>query len=215
MGFNRRPSNLFINDMDQRNGFSLVEVLIVVAIAASLVLVASNFSCYVRGLNTLISQQLQSKSDTSAILQIVTSEIRSAGPSQNGAYPIDSATTSSFAFYSDINKNGVVEHVRYFLASSSIYKGVIEPTGTPATYPTSTEVVTNIIGNVMVPSSTPLFSYYDSNYTGTQPPMTNPLVVSNIRLVEMSFYTTAATSPQSQPPQYFSTIIDIRNLTSN
>ena len=92
--------------MKQEKGFSLVEVLIVVAIAASLVIIASNFSGNVSGLNTLISQQLQSKSDTSATLQIITSEIRSASASQNGAYPIDSASTSSFAFYSDINKDG-------------------------------------------------------------------------------------------------------------
>jgi len=100
--------------MRTRKGFSLIEVLIVVAIAASLVVVASNFGGNVNGLNTLISQQLQSKSDTSAELQIVTSEIRSASPSQNGSYSIDYATTSSFAFYSDINKDGRTEHVRYF-----------------------------------------------------------------------------------------------------
>jgi prepilin-type N-terminal cleavage/methylation domain-containing protein len=201
--------------MNRNRGFSLVEVLIVVAIAASLVIVASNFSGNVSGLNTLISQQLQSKSDTSQDLQIITTEIRSASPSQNGAYPIDSASTSSFAFYGGISKDGRTEHVRYFLASSTIYKGVIYPTGTPATYPTSSEIITDIIDQVIVPSSTPLFTYYGSSYTGTQTPLTIPVNVANIRLVDMSFYTTAANSQQSQVPQYFSTLIDIRNLNSN
>jgi prepilin-type N-terminal cleavage/methylation domain-containing protein len=201
--------------MKRQNGFSLVEVLIVVAIAASLVIVATNFSGNVSGLNTLISQQLQSKSDTSATLQIVTSEIRSASPSQNGAYPIDSASTSSFAFYSDINKDGKTEHLRYFLASSTIYKGVISPTGTPATYPTSSEIVTDIIDQVIVPTSTPLFRYFNANYTGTQAALSVPVNISNIRLIGLSFFTAAANSQQSQAPQYFSELIDIRNLRSN
>lgn len=202
--------------MNTRNGFSLVEVLVVVAIAASLVIVASNFSGNVSGLNELISQQLQSRSDIAQTLQVMTSEIRSSGPSQNGAYPIDYATTSSFAFYSDINKDGRVEHVRYFLSSSTIYKGVIEPTGTPATYPTSSEVVTDIIDGVTVGTSTPLFSYYDMNDTGMQSAMTMPVNVANIRLVDIAFFESlGSTSQGSGPPQYFSTLIDIRNLDSN
>ncbi len=193
-----------------------MEVLIVVAIAASLVIIASNFSGNVNDLNILISQQLQSKSDTAQTLQIMTSEIRSASLSQNGSYPIDAAGTSSFAFYSDINKDGRVEHVRYFLSSSTIYKGVIAPTGTPATYPTSSEVVTDVIDNVTLASSTPLFSYYDANYTGTQSALTIPVSVSAIRLVGISFFSSSgASAQQSQPPQYFSALIDIRNLRSN
>lgn len=195
-------------------GFSLIEVIIVVAIAISLVMVVSNLSGNVSGLNSLISQQLQSKSDTNQTLQIMTTEIRSASPSQNGAYPIDTASTSSFAFYSDINKDGSTEHVRYFLSSSTIYKGVIAATGTPATYPTSTEIVTDIIDNVIIASTTPLFSYYDANYTGTQPAMTVPISISDIRLIKISF--SADVNPTQTPkPEYFSAMVDIRNLRSN
>jgi prepilin-type N-terminal cleavage/methylation domain-containing protein len=203
--------------MKPQKGFSLIEVLIVVAVAASLVIVASNFSGNVSGLNTLISQQLQSKSDTNQTLQIMTSEIRSAGPSQNGAYPIDSASTSSFAFYSDINKNGLTEHVRYFLSSSTIYKGVIAPTGTPATYPTSSEIITDVIDDVTVPTSSPLFTYYDDSYTGTQAPLATPVNVSTIRIIGISFLATAAAANPQQPKsiQSFSMLVAIRNLRDN
>lgn len=200
--------------MDQNRGFSLIEVLIVVAIATSLVLIVSNLSGNVSGLNTLINQQLQSKSDTAQTLQIMTSEIRSAEPSANGAYPIDSAATGSFAFYSDLQKNGIIDHVRYFLSSSTIYKGVIAPTGTPATYPTSSEVVTDIIDNVAVTSSTPLFTYYGPDYTGTQAPLTMPVAIADVRLVDIAF-TAATNAANSSTPQYFSSLIDIRNLRSN
>jgi prepilin-type N-terminal cleavage/methylation domain-containing protein len=197
-----------------RNGFSLLEILIVVAIAASVVMVVSGLSGNVNILNGLVSQQLQSKSDIEQTLQIMTTEIRSSEPSGSGAYAIDSASTSSFAFYSDINKNGLPDHVRYFLSSSTIYKGVIAPTGTPATYPTSSETVTDIIDHVSVTTSTPLFQYYDASYSGTQGPMSVPPVVANIRLVQVSF--DADVQPQTAPgPEYFSILVDIRNLRSN
>jgi len=205
-----------MNDRRQRNrGFSLVEILVVVAIASSLIMVVSSLSGNVSGLNSLVSSQLQSKSDIAQTLQIVTTEIRSASPSQSGAYPIDSAGTSSFSFFSDIDKDGKTDHVRYFLASTSIMKGVIKPTGTPATYPTSGEVVTDVIDNIVVnATSAPLFTYYDKNYTGSQAPLAQPIDTSQIRLVGITFY--ADVKPNQGPaPDYFSTVVDIRNLRDN
>lgn len=201
--------------LKDRRGFSLVEILIVVAIAGSFVLVVSNLSGSVNLLNNLVGQQLQSKSDVTQTLQIINSEIRSAGPSQNGAYPIDTAASTSFAFYSDINKDGMTEHVRYFLSSSSIERGVIAPTGTPATYPTSSEVITDIIDNVITPgTSTPLFQYYDASYTGTQSALAAPINIASIRLVAISFGADIQVN-QSPGPEYFSSLVNIRNLRSN
>ncbi|MGC9599206.1 MAG: prepilin-type N-terminal cleavage/methylation domain-containing protein [Minisyncoccia bacterium] len=197
-----------------KRGFSFIEVLIVITIATFLVLIVINVNSNISLLNNLVTQELQSKSDIDQTLQIVTVNIRSAEASASGAYPVDSASTSTFAFYSDIDGDGANEHVRYFLASSSIYRGVIQPTGTPPTYPTSSEIVTDIIDNVIIPSSTSLFSYYDASYTGTQPALASTADVSPIRLVQMSFY--VDTKPRQAPgPQYFSALVDIRNLRSN
>jgi len=200
--------------MNDRRGFSLIEIIIVVAIATSIVVVVSNFSGNISLLNNLVSQQLQSKSNIDQTLQIITSDIRSAGPSANGAYAINSATTSSLIFYADNNKSGTIKRMRYFLASSSIYRGVIEPTGTPATYSTSSETITDMIDNVIVPTSTLFFRYYDDSYTGTQAAMTSTADVSGIRLVKISFFSDIKPK-QSPGAQYFSQFIDIRNLRSN
>lgn len=197
-----------------RKGFSLIEILIVVAIATSIVLVVSNLSGTVTVLNNLVSQELQAKSNVNQTLQIMTEDIQSAEPSANGSYAVDAASTSSFAFYSDPDADGIAEHVRYFLSSSTIYRGVIQPTGTPAAYPTSTEVVTAMVNNVTVPTSTPLFSYYDSSYTGTQPAMTSTAAVQSIRLIGISFSAAAGTG-KSVEQQYFGMLVDIRNLRSN
>jgi hypothetical protein len=145
----------------------------------------------------------------------MTTEIRSASASGNGSYAIESATTSSFVFYSDINKNGNVERVRYFLGTSTIYKGITQPNGTPATYPTSSEIVLDIIDNIVTSTaSTSLFRYYDSSYTGTQSSMASPIDISKIRLIGITF---SADIKPSQAPgaEFFSTLVDIRNLRDN
>ena len=157
-------------NMRKKNGFSLVEVLIVVAIAAGVVIVVGNIGTNVGNLNGFIASNLQSKSDIAQTLQIMTSEIRSAEPFAAGAYPIVSAGTSSFSFFSDINDSGAVDYVSYFLASGTIYRAVIAPTGTPATYPTSSQVLYDVIDDVSLLSSTSLFTYYGASYYGRQQP---------------------------------------------
>lgn len=202
--------------MKQQEGFSLIEIVVVVAIAAALVLVVSNFGNNVSGLDTLVSGQLQVKSDVNSSLQLMTTAIQSAETSANGGYPIGAAATGSFSFYSDIKKTGSPEYVTYFYASSSIYQQIIAPSGTPATYPTSSAITTDLIDNVTVSTSTPLFVYYDSSYTGTQSPMIYPLTISNIRLVGIAFSVQLnQTSTQRSQIQYFYSLADIRNLDSN
>jgi prepilin-type N-terminal cleavage/methylation domain-containing protein len=204
--------------MKQKNGFSLIEVLIVVAIAAALVIVVSNIGTNVTSLNGLITDNLQSKSDIAQTLQIMTSEMRSAQPSAAGAYPIVAATTSSFSFYDSVNNNGVIDYVSYYLASSTIYRTVVAPTGTPATYPTSSQIIYDMIDNVSLASpSTSLFTYYGAGYTGSPgQALTSPVAISSIRLVQIAFSSATERNPsQPSPPQYFSMLVAIRNLDSN
>lgn len=197
-----------------RRGFSLFEVILTMAIATSIIFVVTAFRSNLDQLQNFTSQKLQSRQDVDQTIQIMTTEIRSAGPSSAGAYPIESAASSSFVFYSDIDKDGVFERVRYSLGTSTIMKGVVRASGNPPTYVTSTEIVTTLVNNVITNSSTTLFSYYDSNYTGSQAPMTLPITISQVRLVQFSFSANvnASTTPV---PEFFSQLVDIRNLRSN
>lgn len=203
--------------MKNRGGFSLIEVLIVVVIAAAVVVVVSNFGTNISGINGLITTELKSKSDITQTLEIMTNEIRGAEPSAAGAYPINAAASSSFTFYTSVHQDGVIDQVTYYLASSTIWRVLIAPTGTPATYPTSSQVVNDFIDNVSpISSSTPLFSYYGASYTGTGSSLSSPVAVASVRLVGITFSSQVNTNP-SQPssPQYFSELVDIRNLDSN
>jgi type II secretory pathway pseudopilin PulG len=197
-----------------RRGFSLVETLVAIVIAVGFVFMIVSFQGNFKALQNFASQKLQSQQDVDQTVQIMTTAIRSAGPSSIGSYPIESAGTSSFVFYSDIDKDGLYERVRYFLGTSTVREGITKPAGSPLSYVTSTEVITSVVNDIIPSTSTPLFSYYNANYTGTQLPMSYPLDVSKICLVQFSFLAdvNASTSPG---PDFFSQMVDIRNLRSN
>lgn len=197
-----------------RGGFSLIEIIIVVAMSSLVIFVVSSFGENLGVLHNLIGQKLQSRSDVDQAMQIMTTEIRSASPSSMGAYAINAASTSSFSFYSDIDRDGLFERVRYFFATSTIQKGVVKPSGSPLQYVTSTEIVTTAANYVLFTSSTQLFKYYGANYTGSESPLTLPIDLSQIRVVKTSFYSDV--NPGKSPqPLFFSNTIDLRNLRSN
>ena len=194
-----------------RNGFSLLEIIFALAIFASISLVVMNFKNNLSVVENLVSQELQSRQDVAQAFQILSTDIRSAGPSSIGAYPIADASTSSFLFYSDADRDGVFERVRYFLATSTIQRGIIKPTGNPLVYASSTETITTSVENVIVGTSTPIFSYYDSAYTGSESALSSPVDLAKIKAVKISVYVDVkpGTAPRSL---FFTQTITIRNL---
>ncbi|MEK7608211.1 MAG: hypothetical protein AAB495_01395 [Patescibacteria group bacterium] len=202
------------NTIFRRDGFSIFEVVIVLSIFALVLFAVSSFRGNLNILENLVNQKLQSRQDLDQEFQIMITELRSAGPSSLGAYPIETASTSSITFFSDVDKDGVFERVRYYLSSTTIQKGVIEPAGNPLVYATSTEATTTIISNVIISTSTPFFQYYGANYTGSQPVLPLPIDTTQVRIVKISL--SVDVNPKLAPvPIYFSNTINIRNLRSN
>lgn len=195
------------------DGFSILEVVIVVGVFAILVVLMASTRSNVDLLENLVGQRLQSREDVDVALRSFVSEVRSAGPSSLGGYAIEAAGTSSFQFYSDIDGDGLFERVRYTIATSTLEKAVVKPSGNPLTYATSSEVVTTAVTNIIKTAST-TFAYYDSAYTGTQAPLTMPINVTDIRLVQLNLMTDI--HPSSSPKAIFvSETVAVRNLRSN
>ncbi|MDO8515933.1 MAG: prepilin-type N-terminal cleavage/methylation domain-containing protein [bacterium] len=195
-----------------RDGFTLLEVLIAIAISAVIVVIAGRFNGIIQSLGGLINYQLQAQQDMEIAFQGVVTDIRSMGPSSGGAYPIESAASNTLIFFSDVNRDGFADRVRYFFASSTFSRGLVAPLGTPPVYATSTEVITSLIPNVIASKSN--FQYFNSSYTGSQAAMTSTVDVSPIRTVRVTV--TADVSTSSAPfPLVVSEFITIRNLRSN
>lgn len=192
-------------------GFTLLELLIGFAVLVIIVLVSGVFLTNIFGSESFFKNSLITQADVQQSMQIFGLEIRSMGPSDLGSYPIDIAATSTLGFYSDIDEDGIMEHVRYFLNGQILQKGVIQPTGSPLVYNPASEVITDVIQNV-IPTSTPLFSYYDNTYDGTKPPLSQPVNVQAVTVIGINFTT------QEQNPSIsvkFATVETPRNLRTN
>ncbi len=98
--------------------------------------------------------------------------LREASYADDGNYPIAAAATSSIIFYSDVDADGGIERVRIYVWNGSLYRTVTNASGNPPSYSGQTPATTTIATYVRNSSSTPLFTYYDSN--GAQLATTSP-----------------------------------------
>jgi len=206
------PPNTMHTARSNRRGFSLLEVIITIGISVGVIFVLTRFVGMIAVTQKFLNTRLQATQDLSQTMLSIVTEIRSMGPSGTGAYPIESASTSSFVFFSDINRDGRFERVRYTIGTSTLNKGVIEPSAPPVVYVTSTEVVIPALQKLMSASSS--FDYFDANYTGTQAPLATTTDPTAIRVVRATFTVDVSTSSAPRPTVFTNTIT-IRNLKSN
>ena len=96
-----------------------------------LMLVFSEFQRDVFFLNTNLQNNMSAQLDARHLIKTMITELRKTQNSATGGYPIELASTSEIAFFSDIDSNGNVEKVRYFLSGNRLRKGVTPPTGSP------------------------------------------------------------------------------------
>lgn len=197
--------------MKNNRGFTLVEIILALGMGVIIVFVMGRFATTISGLESIINEKLSVQQDLVQLLQVLSTEIRSAEPSELGAYPIVTASSTEFTFYSDFDRDGLVDRIRYFFNTSTLEKGIITPTGLPLTYVTSSEVVIPVVTGVKVGSSS--FVYFGDTATSTANPLTYPLTLSNIRFINVSI--TADVSSSTPRPTTRSQIITIRNLRSN
>lgn len=194
-------------------GFSLIEIIIAVAIFVLFAGVVVQIFLTSNQSSLIIFNQLEAQGEARRALQDFTSAVRSATYSSIGGYPIESATTTQLVFFSNIDSDTLRERVRYFLVTSTLKRGITKPSGLPMAYPTSTEMVADVV-HFIVNTSTPIFSYFDQDYAGTSTPMKLPVDVSKIRMVGVKLIIDK--SPSSSPASLsVETQAEIRNLKGN
>ena len=195
------------------SGFTVIELVVVIGLWALVGLIVFFVAWNLSDTGQYVQNKLANQNDLEQVFANMVIEIRSTAPSVFGGYPIVTAGTSSLTFFSDVSNDGVSDEVRYFAGTSTISRGVIVATGTPSSYPTSSEVITTVISN-LITTSTPLFQYFDAQYTGTQSPMTQPVTVADIRAVLVTILVDV--NPGTAPlPVFFSRMVTMRNLRSN
>lgn len=98
--------------------FTLIETLVTIAIFTLAMLVTVGFIVMAYRVRGYAWQQSRAIQEARKGIEIMVREIREAKEGDDGSYPIELASNKEFIFYSDIDKDGATERVRYFLGSA-------------------------------------------------------------------------------------------------
>ncbi len=143
-------------------------------------------------------------------------QLRGTQQADNGDYPIESANQFSIIFYCDIDDDGVVEKVHYFLddANDQLKVGISNPiAGNPVTYPAVDSTVAVVASYVVNDNADPVFYYYNKNYPGdtVNNPLATPANVGDIEMIRVHLYVNI--NPVHAPDNInIESFVDLRNL---
>ncbi len=195
-------------------GFTLVEVVTTIVIMTSIMIAVSTFQFNVLNFNRSAGVALNNTQEVQSLMKTIARELRSMVPSSNGAYPIAVAATSTITFFADVDGDGLKDQIRYFVSTTTLYRGFIKPTGTPLSYVLANETIKILATGIRNSSTTPMFEYFTSTYAGTTTPMTYPLNIPTIRLIRSNL--TIDTDPNKSPTvRTYTTQSALRNLKDN
>ena len=198
-----------------QRGFTLVEVILVIFILTLLVL----------GVTTLVVAIFQNSRQQTRVLGDIfqstllsvnfANELRNASMGSDGSYPLNQAGDSQLIFYSSFGTS-TVQRIRYYLATTTLYKGVVSPTGNPPVYNFSSEIVRPIQADV-ASGSKPIFYYYDGNYSGTSTALAQPVNINQVKFVGISvpILRQAEISTSTYPINIGATIRSLKNNLGN
>lgn len=195
---------------------TLVEMM--VAIAIVLITMEGFTYLFLKTWDTnkfVLEEGLASAAASRATNKIVI-QLRGVQQADNGDYPIEAADDFDLIFYADVDDDGVVEKVHYFLdaAADQLHLGVSNPSATnPVTYPAGDDVVSVVANYVVNESSDPLFYYYNDDYPGdvVNNPLATPASIGNIQMVRVHLYVNI--NPVHAPDNInIESFVDLRNL---
>lgn len=205
--------NFFHKVGKNNQGITIIELLLGISISLMIGVFAAAIQKDAFFFNNSLENTLDAQREVRLALQEITTEVRSVSTSNTGAYPLSQIATSSFTFFSDKDDDGLREQIRYFLAGTTLKKGVIKPSGNPIAYDPSQEIVSDFVHNV-ANAGTAIFDYYDSSYEGTTDPLLLPCDILAIRLVKITLI--IEDDPSRPPgPITMTTQVSMRNLKDN
>ncbi|MCL5795738.1 MAG: prepilin-type N-terminal cleavage/methylation domain-containing protein, partial [Patescibacteria group bacterium] len=90
------------NFQNPKRGFSLVEIIIVIAIATAIFLAVFNFGNSIFSFNSNAQKNLSAQTDARRVLKTMAKELRSASPSSLGSYPVALASSTAITFFNSL-----------------------------------------------------------------------------------------------------------------
>lgn len=176
---NQQPHTFLIR------GFTLVEVIMVVALNAILMLVITSTITQLYKNHGYTFEQSNEIEVARRGLGTWVRDAREMTTGANGAFALVLAGTSTIGFYSDIDKDNNIEYVEYRLGTSTtLRKFTYNPTASSTystTTPTTVEVMSEYVQNGN--QNVAIFRYYDSNGAVVASPQA---MISDITYITMN-----------------------------
>lgn len=157
-------------------------MLVVIAMLGSIGVALSGMIQFFYQKNAFLLEQTAALDNARRTILDAIHSIREASYGNDGTYPISAAATSSMTFFSDLDNDGSVERVRYYLSNETFYRGVTDSAGFPPSYAGRPEATTTVAFHVRNSSSTPIFTYYNNAGVPLSATSTNVAAVSAVTI---------------------------------
>jgi hypothetical protein len=144
-------------------GLSLIELM--VAVTLLLIVMSATFvlwSAFGRDLSHSYEEE-RNLIAANQTLERISIELREMRDGENGAWPLEIAGNQEIAFYADVDDDGQIERVRYWLSGAELWRGIVKPTENPVSYPSEQEQAAIIVSGVRN-GSEPIFYYYNQDW---------------------------------------------------
>jgi len=99
-------------------GFTIFETIIAIAIFTIISTAVFSIISHIYRTYSFNLQITQAISEARRGMKVMLREIRAADTGEDGSFTIETANATEFTFYSDIDRDGEIERVRYFLGTS-------------------------------------------------------------------------------------------------
>jgi len=110
---------MLLRKKNNNAGLTLIEAIIAASIFAVVMIAIVTFVVVLYRTQRFAFQQADAVNEARRGVETMVREIREAQTGEDGAYLIGEATDNEFVFYSDVDKDDLVERVRYFIGSAT------------------------------------------------------------------------------------------------
>jgi len=168
--------------LHNKSGFTLIELIIAVAILAIITVAISLLFINLYKEQASDVARIKRIDTASKTIEMMSGEIRKMNRAENGIFPLEVVQEQALVFYSDVDNDGLTERIEYSLNGTALERKLIEP-GDSLDY-SGTETIAVIAGGIRN-GTEPIFKYYDENYTGSEDPMSEPISVTSVKIIEI------------------------------
>ncbi len=175
---------LFSSSPHVQKGFTLIEMIVVIALYTVIMFVVMNSIASFYQFNGYAIAQSYQITDARQGVDLMVRDLREMTYADDGTFPLVIMEDNRVGFYSDIDRDDSVEYVEYQLASTTLTKRIFNATGTPPIYSTTTPdtivTLSEYVQNGLQADS--VFVYFDES--GNEATATS--TITDIRYIRVS-----------------------------